>query len=105
MLLNEQVDIFSFETYSNFKKILAEKINQINQEKEIELKDTIKLGEDEDILLEYLLFINYKKLIYINTDSNIFNNNSIFLEELKKYKIYEEKSFFNDKLLKMIVNI
>ena len=105
MLLNEQVDIFSFETYSNFKKILAEKINQINQEKEIELKGMIKLGEDKDIFLEYLLFINYKKLIYINTDSNIFNNNSIFLEELKKYKIYEDKSFFNDKLLKMIVHL
>ena len=106
MIEKEKFSNFSFKKYSNFKIILNEKIKQLmaftNKEKEIELQNMI---EDKDNLLEYLFIINYKQLIYINFDYNINNNNLILFEELKNYKIYNDKSFFNNKIFKILFHL
>ena len=106
MFEKDKFSNFSFKQYSNFKILLNEKIKQLitftNKEKEIELQNMI---EDKDNLSEYLFFINYKQLININFDYSINNNDLILLEELKNYKIYNDKSFFNDKIFKMIFHL
>ena len=108
-LQSEKIFYFSFEKYVNFKNILYKTIKEISNFKdqiyENEIKDLFKLEEKKELLLEYLLFVNYKELLDINFDYNIHNSNEAFIEQLKQFKIYTNKLIFNKKLFKSIFNI
>ena len=105
---NKNLD-FSFEQYKKFKNIINKTIKEIsnvkNQKYENGIEDIFKIEEKKELLLEYLFFVNYKKLLNINFDYNIHNNNKTFIEQLKKFKLYTNISFFNRKLFKSIFNI
>ena len=108
-LQKEKLFDFSFEEYKNFKNLLIKTIKEFlnfkNQKYENELEDLFKLEEKKELLLEYLYFINYKEFLNINFEYNIHNKNEAFIRQLKKFKLYTNKSIFNRKIFKSIFNI
>ena len=102
--LNEnKIQNFSFENYLKFKNIITEKIKELSnfkkQEYENELSNLLKSENKNCFFIEYLCFINYKKLVNSNFDYSIIkihNNHKLFLEELKNYKTYRNNQIYNN---------
>ena len=94
---------FTLEKYSEFHKVAKETISQILllkiQEYDNEIENLLKI-EEKDLVFEFLLFMNYKKWIYINTDDSNMDNIYI-IEILNRYKIYRDKNVFNNKFFKI----
>ena len=100
---------FSLEKFTKFKDLLNDETKQILNIKKKKYTqkylNQLLLEDKKETLLEYLFFINYKEYINANIENIIQNNNTLFLEQLKKIKIYTNKIILNDKLFKRIFHM
>ena len=81
--MNENIVFhISHETFTNFKNIINEVINELSNlkiiEYENEILDLFKTEKDEELFPEFLFFMNFPKLVTLNMDY-IFNENKYIL--------------------------
>ena len=107
--LKNESSSFSFEEFRKFNSELKEILKQIsclsfsiNKEKvkESEIENLLKLNKENELIYEYLFFINHNIWINIDIDFHIFNDNITFFEKLKRLRIYNDKNIFNNNMLK-----
>ena len=93
------------EEYSKFKNIIKQTLVSISNLKLIEYEtDLIKLGKEDDLINEFLLFSNFPKLISFEV-AKIFHGNNNILKELKKTKI-DSNNFSNfDNFFKILLHL
>ena len=112
--LKNESSSFSFEEFRKFNSELKEILKQIsclsfsiNKEKvkESEIENLLKLNKENELIYEYLFFINHNIWINIYIDFHIFNDNITFFEKLKRLRIYNDKNIFNNNMLKCIYHM
>ena len=100
LFLNEnKMFVFDKEKYSDFKTNLKEVLNEFSNFKNIDYRDNFKdlfnmeKEKENELLYEYLFYINYSKMIILNIDLN-FCKNEMILNELNKFAMYADKNYY-----------
>ena len=98
----------SFEEYSKYKNIIKKTLNSISNLNLIDKEtDLIKLGKEEELFSEFLLFLNFPESISLDTSVNFQenNNNWNILNELEKVRIYSNDILFNGNIFKIQLHL
>ena len=86
---------FSQDTYTKFKNNIDEIFKDLSKFDNIEeFKFLINLEKEDELLCEYLFFLNYSKWIILNVSN--FLDNKIIFDELIKIKIYRDKNNYKN---------
>ena len=107
--MNENIVFhISHETFTNFKNIINEVINELSNlkiiEYENEILDLFKTEKDEELFPEFLFFMNFPKLVTLNMDY-IFNENKYILNFTNELNINNIKNLFNKNIYKILLHM
>ena len=104
----DEKNIFSFsrEIYTNYKNIFKKLLDDLTNFKFFEygeeIMNLIKVLQDDEFFVEYLLIINYPKWLSLSTDF-IINENNYNINQLDKIIINVSETEFNNKFYKKII--
>ena len=107
--MNENIVFhISHETFTNFKNIINEVINELSNlkiiEYENEILDLFKTEKDEELFPEFLFFTNFPKLVTLNMDY-IFNENKYILNFTNELNINNIENLFNKNIYKILLHM